>query len=366
MLRWAISTIAFAGLLLIGRAADAQYGGYESLPNPGGAPNVRLDTIVVEPEAIDGPYRAMSPIGPAPGMAPGMPGGAPPWGANLFGPPRCFGRPPKPPYGYPPSTVLGCEPPWIWQVVPDGLIYRSYLAGPREARLAVIPTYDISQSRWIIDGTLGGRVALLRYGTEDPLLPRGFEIDVETAAFPRIDTSTSSWDLETVDFRWGVPLTYGVGPWEFKLAYYHLSAHLGDEYIINHIDDFTRINYVRDAVVLGVAYRIREAIRLYGEAGYAFHTDGGAEPWEFQVGAEYSQMEPTGLRGSPFFAVNGWLRQEVNYGGSLTAQAGWQWRGYGSGHLLRVGAQYFLGRSVAFEFFRNYEKLIGLGVWYDY
>lgn len=332
----------------------------EPLPLPGVQPQATLDTIVVDPEPIGPPYRAFSPAG-VPGALPAgnWPGTlqSPTLSERFLGPlgdsyPGC---------GYPGE---GC--PWTCQVVPDGLIYRSYLAGPREPRLAAIFDYDISQSRWVMNGTAGGRVGLFRYGDENPLRPQGFQIDVEAAAFPRIDYETTSWDLETTDFRWGIPLTFGRVPWEFKLAYYHLSAHLGDEYIINNINNFTRINYSRDVILLGAAYRIVEPLRLYGEVGYAFATDGGAEPWEFQFGAEYSRLEPTGLRGSPFFAINGWLREEVNYGGSLTAQAGWQWRGFGSGHLLRVGAQYFLGRSVAFQFFRQYEKLIGIGIWYDY
>ena len=56
----------------------------------------------------------------------------------------------------------------------------------------------------------------------------------------------------------------------------------------------------------------------------------------------------------------------MNFGGTLTAQAGWQWRGYGSGHLLRFGGQYFVGQSVAFEFFRTYEQMLGIGLWYDF
>jgi len=162
-------------------------------------------------------------------------------------------------------------------------------------------------------------------------------------------------------------LTYGYGPWEFKLAYYHISSHLGDELLVrNPALLATRRNYVRDAVVGGVAYRVVPAVRLYGEAAYAFHRDGGAEPWEFQFGADVSSLNPTNIWGLPFFAVNGYLRQEVNFGGSLNAQVGWQWRGDGPGHLLRTGIQYFNGKTVDFSFFPNWEQQLGLGLWYDY
>ena len=47
-------------------------------------------------------------------------------------------------------------------------------------------------------------------------------------------------------------------------------------------------------------------------------------------------------------------------------EAGWQWRGRESDHLLRVGMQYFNGKSSQYSFFDEHEELIGLGLWYDY
>ncbi len=105
--------------------------------------------------------------------------------------------------------------------------------------------------------------------------------------------------------------------------------------------------------------------RAYAEVGYGFYVDGGALPWEFQFGAEYSPLEPTGARGAPFLAANGYLRQDVNFSGSITVQAGWQWRGQ-SGHLVRLGAHYFNGMSEQREFFNQFEEQVGLGLWYDF
>ncbi|MBX9790548.1 MAG: DUF1207 domain-containing protein [Pirellulales bacterium] len=256
-------------------------------------------------------------------------------------------------------------PPWRWQLLPSGLIYRSYLAGPREPRLGSVVNWRQNGSQFW-DLTLGGRVGILRYGSGTGPRPDGFQLDIEGAAFPRLDLA-NNWDLNDADFRGGVPLTFGYGPWEFKLGYYHISSHLGDELLVrNPALLATRRNYVRDSIVGGVAYRVVPALRLYGEAAYAFHRDGGAEPWEFQFGVDLSSLNPTGIWGLPFLAVNGYLRQEVNFGGSLNAQLGWQWRGEGPGHLLRTGLQYFNGKTVDFSFFPQFEQQLGLGLWYDY
>ncbi|MGD0897274.1 MAG: DUF1207 domain-containing protein, partial [Thermoguttaceae bacterium] len=209
--------------------------------------------------------------------------------------------------------------------------------------------------------TLGGHVGLIRYGTQDPLWPEGWQLDLDGAAFPRLD-----WDrnLVSCDYRLGVPLTVREGPWEGKFGYYHLCAHLSDEFVLTH-PDVARLNYVRDALVLGIAYRPIPDVRIYGEANWAFHTDGGARPWEFQFGAELSPAEPTGFYGAPFLAINGGLRQDVGYGGNVTAEAGWQWRG-ATGRLARIGLQYFNGYSDQRQFYRSYEELLGLGIWYDF
>ena len=249
-----------------------------------------------------------------------------------------------------------------WQLLPDGLIYRSYLAGVKESRFASAWVHE-RELGWIWDIALGGRVGLLRYGTCLSDRPEGWQIDFEGAAFPRLDLEHGR-EVVATDFRAGVPLTYGCGRFQTKFAYYHLSSHLGDELMVRR-GSLARINYVRDVLVWGASYYWTDDLRLYGEAGWAFDTDGGAEPWEFQFGIDYSPAIPSGLYGAPFFAINGHLREEVDFGGNLVVQAGWQWRG-DSGHLFRAGMQYFTGKSDQFEFYDEYEEKLGLAIWYDY
>ncbi len=260
------------------------------------------------------------------------------------------------------GSAYSSSPYWSWQLMPDGIIYKSYLAGVREPRLGSQWFYQRGHG-WLWDSTLGGRVGLLRYGTNDAAWPEGWQLDVEGAAFPRLDMENGR-DLVSVDFRFGSPLTFRKGPWEGKIGYYHICSHIGDEYLATH-QGATRTNYVRDAIVLGLALRPHPDLRIYGEAGYAVWTDGGAEPWEFQFGAEYSPAEPSGILGAPFLAVNGHLREEIDFSGCFTAQAGLQWRG-DTGNLLRLGAHYFNGLSEQYQFLDTFEDQIGVGLWYDY
>ncbi|OHB76776.1 MAG: hypothetical protein A2W31_12555 [Planctomycetes bacterium RBG_16_64_10] len=253
---------------------------------------------------------------------------------------------------------------WTFQLLPDSLIYRSYLAGTREPRVSGTAFYSENEG-WFFDVTLGGRVGILRYGTTDPARVAGWQIDIEGAALPRLNLERN-WDMESSDFRFGVPLTYGIGTVQTKLAYYHLSSHLGDELVLRAPQLLARrINFSRDVLVLGMSHYPHPAWRLYAETGWAFHRDGGSEPWEFQVGTEITPAVCCGPRSAPFLAINGHLREEVDFGGDVVVQAGWAWRGW-SGHLFRVGVHWLTGMSNQYQFFDQSEQQIGGGLWYDY
>ncbi|MCC7084138.1 MAG: DUF1207 domain-containing protein [Pirellulales bacterium] len=261
----------------------------------------------------------------------------------------------------PDATDYSCEP-WHWQLLPYGLIWHSYLAGPEEPRMAAILFNDPNLGTKF-DGQLGARIGLLRYGTGADFRPNGWQIDVEGAAFIRQDPEENS-DVDGYDFRVGVPLTSGWGRYQMKVAWYHTSSHLGDEFALKH-PEFVRINYSRNAIVWGHSYYLLDELRLYGEIDYGYWTDGGNEPWAFQFGFEYSPLV-RGARGAPFLAVNGLLRQENDFGGPFTLETGWQWRPLRGGQLLRVGFHYQTGPSILNEFYLDSEQQVGGGIWYDF
>jgi hypothetical protein len=261
------------------------------------------------------------------------------------------------------SSACDEPQPWTRQVMPQGIIYESYMAGPKEPRFASFWNQN-SNGGWLWDTALGGRVGLYRWGNDDPNWPEGWQVDLAGGVFPRLNPNEPSSPLIGSDYRIGLPITYGGEHWQFKIGYDHISAHLGDEWLLLH-PGITRINYVRDGIVAGAGYFFAPEFRLYGEVGCAV-VDGGAKPIEFQFGLEWAQARDTGLRGGPFVAFNTDLRQEVDYGGNICVQWGWMWRKYARGSNFRIGGQYFYGKSDEFEFFRQTESQIGWGLWCDF
>lgn len=254
-----------------------------------------------------------------------------------------------------------------FQLLPAGLIYHSYLAGPKESRIQAVWLKDRNgKLNW--ETQLGGRVGILRFGEFTAINPNGWQLDVEGAGQARVLPEVES-DLEAADFRVGVVSTWRSGIWSTKTGYYHLSAHLGDEFLIKN-PGFTRLNYVRDAMIFGLSrdlfWKGRPDFRLYGESAYAFNHEVG-RPWEFQTGIEYSPLVFNGLRGSPFWAVNGSFREDRQWDAAgISISSGWQWRSPTTNQRFRVGLQYYSGDSLQWSFPGQKEDLFGVGMWLDY
>lgn len=252
-----------------------------------------------------------------------------------------------------------------WQVLPQGLLYRSYLAGYKEPRMQWVSMYDTKSQTRLWEATLGGRVGLLRKGTSGAVNPQGFQLDLEGAVFARVLPDEPSSMLAASDYRVGLLGTWREDDTAYKAGYYHISSHVGDEFLLAN-PTFNRLNYVRDSLITGVSRDLTPNTQLYGEIGIAVGQQGGAEWLEFQYGAQYAPPTPTGFRGAPFAAVNSHTRQDFGWVNGVNCVTGWGWQGAASKHRLRIGLNYYNGPSLQYVFLNQRENLIGGGIWFDY
>lgn len=250
-----------------------------------------------------------------------------------------------------------------WEFLPRDPLYPFYLADTKQSRMAG-QWLEATDDATLLDSTLGGRFGIFRYveGAPGPFR-RGVQADFEGAAQVRLDMDQEH-DVRAVDFRAGVPISVSFGRLQTRFGYYHLSSHLGDEFLLRN-PGYPRVNYSRDVLFVGAAYWLDNSTRIYGEMGWAFYSD-VSEPWEFSFGIEEAPRHPTGIRGAPFYAVHGHLREEVDFGGNVTAQLGWAWRSTYDTGLLRLGLHYFNGKSNQYSFYDDHEEMIGMGLWYDF
>jgi hypothetical protein len=129
--------------------------------------------------------------------------------------------------GAPAAGYWSSPQTYQWQILPQGLIYRNYLAGEKESRFGS-EWNRTDGHRDIWDVTLGGNVGVLRYGTSDDVRPQGWQLGMEGASQVRLDRG-EHLDVDSSDFRFGIPMTWGDSIYQVKFAFYHLSSHIQDE-----------------------------------------------------------------------------------------------------------------------------------------
>ena len=130
--------------------------------------------------------------------------------------------------------------------------------GPKTASIALGDDFAIY--RWI-DVIYGGD---LQVGIEAGIWSV-FNIDPH----PNVQGGT---ELVNTDFYVGIPFTYAKDKWSFRFRVYHISGHLGDEYMVNH-PDVIRVNPSNEYVELAVSYQATDAIRVYVVPGAIVHSD---------------------------------------------------------------------------------------------
>ena len=263
------------------------------------------------------------------------------------------------------NEPVQCNSCDCWQVLPRGLMYKSYIAGEKEPRMQFIQLRDTRSKRRVWDAVLGGRFGLLRYGNCDSVNPQGFQVDIEGAVFARVLPDEVSAMLEGSDYRAGLLGTNRFNGTAVKYGYYHVSSHIGDEFLLEN-PTFNRINYVRDSAIVGVTQDLKYSTQVYGEIAYALGAEGGAKPLEFQFGTQYLPVAQSSLGGAPYFAANYHIREDFDFQGGFNTVAGWGWQGLQTRHRLRVGLQYYNGPSLQYQFLNRVENLYGGGIWFDY
>ncbi len=261
-----------------------------------------------------------------------------------------------------PSQCNNC---FGWQVLPQGLMYKSYIAGEKEPRMQFIQLQDTRSNQRIWDAVLGGRVGLLRHGNYDSVNPQGFQVDIEGAVFARVLPDQPSAMLQGSDYRAGLLGTHRYNGTAYKWGYYHVSSHIGDEFLLAN-PTFNRVNYVRDSVIAGVTQDLKYSTQIYSEMAYAAGAEGGAKPLEFQFGAQYLPVAKFNVRGAPYVATNYHIFEDFGFQGGFNTVAGWGWQGLETQHRLRVGLQYYNGPSLQYQFLDRVENLYGGGIWFDY
>lgn len=168
-------------------------------------------------------------------------------------------------------------------------------------------------------------------------------------------------ELVNADYMFCIPITYAFDKWSFRTRLYHISSHLGDEFICNNpIYLIKRVNPSYEAVDFFGSYQFSQSLRVYGGGGVILHSDKTfkLKPLYVQYGMEVrllgQKMLNQGLYGTPFFACHIDNYQQHSWNLDLTMMLGYEFsKLQGVGRRVRVFLEYHQGYSWEGQFFNE-------------
>lgn len=223
------------------------------------------------------------------------------------------------------------------------------------------------------DRVVGKNAAAVALGDDFPIYRwRGvfrwcgdLQIDIEAGIWavfnfdnvPKIDGTYC--ELVNTDYLLGIPLSYAVDRWSFRLRLYHISSHLGDEFLVNRPHFLSkRVNPSFEALDFFTSYQFSKNFRGYCGPGIILHSDRSFDMKTFYVeyGAEWRfypmRFNYHRLYGTPFLAVDVQNWQVRNWDFDVTIMGGYEISKLaGIGRKMRLFFTYHTGFSYEGQFF---------------
>lgn len=179
---------------------------------------------------------------------------------------------PEPPAG---ATVAHTHaPPTDGRFLPKGLLFEPLHADPRWPHFSA--TYRTGTAgldpRGSFSGNFGDTFALYRHRAP---FQGQWEWGLQGGVFSvfNVGSSSGSQDLFNADYVIAVMGSYRTGPLSGFFRLYHLSSHLGDEFILNSKGPVNRLGLAYDGIDTKWSYEVFDWLRLYGGGGILINVD---------------------------------------------------------------------------------------------
>jgi hypothetical protein len=257
--------------------------------------------------------------------------------------------------------------PGIW--FPQAtVLFQPFVADPRW------PTYwlayrggDHVVGRNAVSVSLGDQFPIFRWRDILPWhgdMQIGIEADLwavfNFSDLPKSDNGDFS-ELFNADYYLGIPVEYAVDRWSFRTRIYHISSHLGDEFMCRKREMCDkRKNPSFEAIDFFASYQVDQNFRVYAGPGVIIHSD-DTFPMKYfylEYGMELRWWGRKSLYhkiyGTPFLAIHVENWQVRHWNSDETYMIGYEWsKMQGIGRKFRVYADYHRGFSYEGQFFKK-------------
>ncbi|MBS0637009.1 MAG: DUF1207 domain-containing protein [Verrucomicrobia bacterium] len=238
------------------------------------------------------------------------------------------------------------------------VLFPSQVANPRQVSFSGgIRLRDSIAGQVSTPVSFGDQFPLYRWSNVDLLSTKGdLQLEVEGAVFAIFNQTCDSSPLINADYYVAVPLSFAHDNWAYRLRLYHISSHLGDEYL-KRKDHAKRLNKSYEAIDYFVAYTINKQVLFYGGPGVIVHSDSEMhlKPLYAQYGMEVRlfRHEFKQLYGVPYIAMHLENWQDNDWKIDATFALGYEWgKLNGMGKKIRASIEYHNGYCDAGQFSR--------------
>lgn len=206
------------------------------------------------------------------------------------------------------------------------VLFPTQVANPRQ------PTF--SGGLRVGDCLKGKMKAPVNLGAQFPIyrwmnvMKGDLQLEVECCAFSLFNLFNQSNALINADYYVGLPVTYAKDKWRGRARIYHISSHVGDEFLLRH-HNFKRKNKSFEAIDFSGAYYVLPELYFFGTLGSILLSDKEMpqKPLYLEYGFEVrgEQKFYQQLYRRPFLSVFMRNAQEVQFKPDLGLALGYEW-----------------------------------------
>ena len=247
------------------------------------------------------------------------------------------------------------------ELLPHGELFEPLIADLRWPRFSAAHQWRLGTDEFDRAGTVsfGETFALYR---DAPRRWGRLELGFFASVYALFDMASGSFDLANEDYQAGFSLSLERGEFVTLLRAYHVSSHLGDEYLIENRTSRDDVSF--EIIDLLVSRPLGKAFRLYGGLGVVVNATNSIDPFRSQGGLEWTS--PTGLWGNrirPIAGTDLQIRQENDFEPEVAVLVGLRLaRPEDDVRRLELFARYYHGRSPEGQFFDQTIDSIGVGL----
>ncbi len=251
--------------------------------------------------------------------------------------------------------------------LPNHSLFEPLIADPKWPRFTVAYQYFFRDKdlkvRQAFAPNFGASFALCRIVNNET--ESEWEVGMQAGLFGLINIGVDPTALINADYFVGVPITYKSGPWSSIIKPYHLSAHLGDEFMLTPQGKKThRINLSYEGIDALLSYHFNN-FRVYGGGGYlVFRDPSYIKPLKIQVGAEY-YSDTTYFNGRlrPVMGLDIKAEQLAKWYPGISYKAGVQVENASLiSNKVQFMLEFYSGKSMHGQFYNDKIRYIGFGI----